>query len=71
MEYFDGIELPKVNPNSAVDAVDFTVSTFSCHIHLKLANIYIQPPALVSALLTESGVLTPSAVSEELISVWY
>ncbi|KAF4637729.1 hypothetical protein G7Y89_g362 [Cudoniella acicularis] len=29
------------------------------------------PPALVSALITESGVLTPSAVSEELISVWY
>jgi len=29
------------------------------------------PPALVSALITESGVLTPSAVSEELISMWY
>ncbi|KAH8678919.1 translation initiation factor-like protein eif-2b subunit alpha [Tricladium varicosporioides] len=29
------------------------------------------PPSLISALITESGVLTPSAVSEELISVWY
>jgi len=29
------------------------------------------PPALISALITETGVLTPSAVSEELISVWY
>ncbi|KAG4030576.1 hypothetical protein MFRU_011g00350 [Monilinia fructicola] len=29
------------------------------------------PPALISALITESGVWTPSAVSEELISVWY
>lgn len=29
------------------------------------------PPALVSALITEEGVLTPSAVSEELISVWW
>ncbi|KAM3076235.1 translation initiation factor eIF-2B subunit alpha [Clarireedia jacksonii] len=29
------------------------------------------PPQLVSALITETGVLTPSAVSEELISVWY
>ncbi|KAL3419792.1 initiation factor 2 subunit family protein [Phlyctema vagabunda] len=29
------------------------------------------PPALISALITEAGVLTPSAVSEELISVWY
>lgn len=34
------------------------------------ANIS-QPPALVSALITETGVLTPSAVSEELISMWY
>jgi translation initiation factor eIF-2B subunit alpha len=28
------------------------------------------PPDLVSALITENGVLTPSAVSEELISVF-
>ncbi|RKF82574.1 Translation initiation factor eIF-2B subunit alpha [Golovinomyces cichoracearum] len=28
------------------------------------------PPALISALISESGVLTPSAVSEELINVW-
>ncbi|KAJ8060653.1 hypothetical protein OCU04_010960 [Sclerotinia nivalis] len=29
------------------------------------------PPDLISALITESGALTPSAVSEELISLWY
>ncbi|KAI9745604.1 MAG: translation initiation factor eIF-2B subunit alpha [Claussenomyces sp. TS43310] len=29
------------------------------------------PPHLVSALITESGVLTPSAVSEELINVYF
>lgn len=29
------------------------------------------PPSLVSALITESGVLTPSAVSEELIKIWF
>jgi translation initiation factor eIF-2B subunit alpha len=29
------------------------------------------PPHLVSALITESGVLTPSAVSEELIKIWF
>ena len=29
------------------------------------------PPNLISALITESGVLTPSAVSEELIKIWY
>ncbi|EHK96729.1 putative Translation initiation factor eIF-2B subunit alpha [Glarea lozoyensis 74030] len=29
------------------------------------------PPGLVTALITEGGVLTPSAVSEELINVWW
>ena len=29
------------------------------------------PPNLITALITESGVHTPSAVSEELIKIWY
>ncbi|KAI9732351.1 MAG: translation initiation factor eIF-2B subunit alpha [Cirrosporium novae-zelandiae] len=29
------------------------------------------PPDLISALITEGGVLTPSAVSEELIKIWF
>lgn len=29
------------------------------------------PPDLITALITESGVHTPSAVSEELIKIWY
>ena len=29
------------------------------------------PPSLITALMTESGVHTPSAVSEELIKIWY
>ena len=29
------------------------------------------PPDLITALVTEIGVLTPSAVSEELIKIWY
>lgn len=29
------------------------------------------PPTLITALVTESGVQTPSAVSEELIKIWY
>ena len=67
-EYFETpMQLPK--PNYAVDAVDYTVSRFPLNFGLKL--IGPQPPALVSALITEAGVLTPSAVSEELISVWY
>jgi len=39
--------------------------------HPAVDAVDFTPPALVSALITESGVLTPSAVSEELISVWY
>ena len=29
------------------------------------------PPDLITTLVTENGVLTPSAVSEELIKIWY
>ncbi|KAF2755309.1 nagb/rpia/CoA transferase-like protein [Pseudovirgaria hyperparasitica] len=29
------------------------------------------PPELISGIITESGVLTPSAVSEELIKIWF
>lgn len=38
---------------------------------LKRQAIDFTPPHLVSALITESGVLTPSAVSEELIKIWF
>lgn len=69
-EYFGNIDLPK--PNTIVDAVDFTVSLRVKPNNAGYTNTNtIQPPALVSALITETGVLTPSAVSEELISMWY
>jgi translation initiation factor eIF-2B subunit alpha len=29
------------------------------------------PPAYISGIITETGVLTPSAVSEELIKIWF
>ncbi|KAE8841880.1 hypothetical protein PTNB73_06249 [Pyrenophora teres f. teres] len=31
----------------------------------------VTPPDLISGIITESGVLTPSAVSEELIKIWF
>ena len=37
----------------------------------KMDTVDYTPPDLISALVTESGVLTPSAVSEELIKLWY
>jgi translation initiation factor eIF-2B subunit alpha len=54
---------------SAHDAVDFTVSSMSM-IHQTNSNLP-QPPDLISGIITESGVLTPSAVSEELIKIWF
>ncbi|OGE57599.1 hypothetical protein PENARI_c001G09652 [Penicillium arizonense] len=35
------------------------------------ASVDFTPPHLISALITDSGVLTPSAVSEELIKIWF
>ena len=37
----------------------------------KMDTVDYTPPDLISALVTEAGVLTPSAVSEELIKLWY
>lgn len=33
--------------------------------------IEITPPELISALVTETGIMTPNAVSEELIKLWF
>ena len=41
-------------------------STFLCP-----GTVDYTPPHLINALVTESGVLTPSAVSEELIKIWF
>lgn len=35
------------------------------------AEVDYTPPELITALVTETGVHTPSAVSEELIKIWY
>lgn len=37
----------------------------------RVEGVDFTPPHLISALITESGVLTPSAVSEELIKIWF
>ena len=34
-------------------------------------HVDFTPPTCVSAIITESGVLTPGAVSEELIKIWF
>ncbi|OJD13341.1 hypothetical protein AJ78_06199 [Emergomyces pasteurianus Ep9510] len=38
---------------------------------IKRDAVDFTPPHLISALITEGGVLTPSAVSEELIKIWF
>ncbi|GMM45373.1 translation initiation factor eIF2B subunit alpha [Pichia kluyveri] len=47
---------------------------FSCDLNiglLKNANIDFTPHQYITALVSDLGVLTPSAVSEELIKMWY
>lgn len=37
----------------------------------KERGVDFTPPELIAAIITEAGVQTPSAVSEELIKIWY
>ena len=55
------------------DAVDFTVSFAGPSTFFVFRNQLTQnqPPDLISGIVTESGVLTPGAVSEELIKIWF
>lgn len=54
----------KKQPSPAADA-DRPVELPLCD------SVDFTPPHLISALITDSGVLTPSAVSEELIKIWF
>jgi len=61
-EYFSphkGISVPNTNTNTNKSP------------RAKGDAVDFTPPDLISALITESGVLTPSAVSEELIKIWF
>lgn len=79
-EYFDKPDLPRLgSKNSSVKskAVDVpqesnatAKETNEPHCAQDSAVDYT-PPDLITALITESGVHTPSAVSEELIKIWY
>ncbi|PGH26939.1 hypothetical protein AJ80_01321 [Polytolypa hystricis UAMH7299] len=48
-----------------------TLATKDTGKPLRREAVDFTPPHLISALITESGVLTPSAVSEELIKIWF
>lgn len=62
----------KYSGSNPDDSVDFTVSLplINCKSHVTDIPCS-QPPDLISGIITESGVLTPSAVSEELIKIWF
>ena len=58
--------------SSLPEAVDFTVSSGPFQILNGWTILTTpQPPNLISGIITESGVLLPSAVSEELIKIWF
>ena len=62
-EYFGKMDSPNPSPPKNRDS----------GIKLAAQNDAVDytPPDLITALITESGVHTPSAVSEELIKIWY
>lgn len=64
-------ERSKCSGLSADDAVDYTVSHYCIRYAGVLLTCQNQSPDLISGIITESGVLTPSAVSEELIKIWF
>ncbi|KAI9705494.1 MAG: translation initiation factor eIF-2B subunit alpha [Candelina mexicana] len=71
MEYFDSSISDETENGSRIhDAVDFTVRS-SPVPRMAIPLTMPKSPDLISALITESGVLTPSAVSEELIKIWF
>ena len=80
-EYFDKLDSPRggsKNPSTSSKGPDLNTSSSppaptskgSAQAAQDSAVDYT-PPGLITALITESGVHTPSAVSEELIKIWY
>ena len=61
-EYFDKMVSPRT-PKTAFDKTEGKSD--------QMGAVDFTPPDLITALITESGVHTPSAVSEELIKIWY
>lgn len=78
-----GFEQKVVEFHTAKDAVadssdhkDEGIADMEASGHLKVSTrpeeaVDYTPPNLISGIITESGVLLPSAVSEELIKIWY
>jgi len=60
----DGATVAGTKPANASTNVDKQLVT-------EEEMIEIVPPALISALITENGIMTPNAVSEELIKLWF
>ena len=66
-----GDRTPHVNDRKEYFDQSSESSAPSITLAQKMDTVDYTPPDLISALVTEAGVLTPSAVSEELIKLWY
>ncbi|KAI5308096.1 translation initiation factor eIF-2B subunit alpha [Ascosphaera atra] len=66
----DGKEPVNVGQDKVIE-VDETNKSESTQSEQQRWAVDYTPPKLVTAIITESGVLTPSAVSEELIKIWF
>ena len=78
-EYFDKVDSPKASRNASLTTNNSketqsgikSKNRTSKPPNTQDAAVDYTPPDLITALITESGVHTPSAVSEELIKIWY
>lgn len=59
-------------PDEGIADMGGLVDASSKHAEYNIADaVDFTPPHLISGIITESGVLLPSAVSEELIKIWF
>ncbi|MCJ1409353.1 translation initiation factor eIF-2B subunit alpha [Ptychographa xylographoides] len=73
-EYFGKMESPSLSskdPSLSSKGPDIPQDATPAPATLSSTAVDYTPPDLITALITESGVHTPSAVSEELIKIWY
>ncbi|KAG9228209.1 putative translation initiation factor eIF-2B subunit alpha [Amylocarpus encephaloides] len=62
---------PDKTPTKGSEKHDYFSTAALSHAKPAVDAVDYTPPGCVTALITESGVLTPGAVSEELINVWW
>lgn len=64
-------DILRYSTNSPASQGDKDKLSAAASAHPEDEMVEITPPELISALITENGIMTPNAVSEELIKLWF